>query len=158
MIEYEPIGIIETPFEDQRNMPIQPVGADGIKGKVILDTKYVSGLKDLDGFSHIMLIYHFHQSEKTMLLARPFLEEVERGIFATRGPSRPNKIGISVVSLTGIKDNELDVMNVDMLNRTPLLDIKPYVPAFNNASDISIGWLGKRIAEANKKRTDDRFL
>ena len=158
MITYEPIGHIETPFEDPRNMPIQPVGAEGVKGKVVLSDEYIPGLKDLDGFSHIILVYHFHKSDKIMLLARPFLEETKRGIFATRWPSRPNKIGISVVWVDSITGNEIHVSNVDMLNGTPLLDIKPYVPSFDNAEDIRIGWLESRIAEADKNKTDGRFL
>ena len=158
MITYKPIGIIETPYEDPGNMPIQPIGAEGIKGKVILNNEYTKGLKDLDGFSHIILVYHFHKSKKVSLLARPFLEETKRGIFATRGPGRPNKIGISVVKLEKIQGNELHISNVDMLNGTPLLDIKPYVVKFDNAENTKIGWLEHYIKEADEKRSDKRFL
>lgn len=157
-VTYTPIGIIETEFEDPVNMPIQPSGAEGVPGKVILEKKYAEGLKDLEGFSHIMLVYHFHKCSNVRLRAQPFLENTEHGIFATRGPSRPNPVGLSVVRLESIEDNVLHITNADMLNGTPLLDIKPYVREFDNAEDSRIGWLEQRVRRARSHRSDGRFL
>ena len=157
-ISITPIGRIETPFDDLINMPIQPIGAEGIKGKVILEQEYKKGLKDLEGFSHIILVFFFHKSDNVKLTAKPYLEETEHGIFATRGPSRPSHIGVSVVKLNRIEENVLHISNVDMLNGTPLLDIKPYVPQFDNADKVEIGWLAQRIDKADTHRADDRFL
>jgi tRNA-Thr(GGU) m(6)t(6)A37 methyltransferase TsaA len=156
-IEYTPIGIIHTPFSDIEGMPIQPAGAVGIKGAVEVYEKYRDGLKDLDGFSHIMLLYHLHKSEGFDLRVVPFLDTVMRGLFATRAPSRPNAIGVSVVRLMGIKDETLNVENVDMLNGTPLLDIKPHVPDFDVSADLRTGWLKDARRAVSKRKSDDRF-
>ena len=156
-IEYKAIGIMHTPFSDIKGIPFQPAGADGIKGTVEVFEKYRDGLKDLDGFSHIMLLYHLHKSEGFDLQVVPFLDTVLRGLFATRAPRRPNAIGISVVRLIGIEDGVLDVENVDMLNGTPLLDIKPYVPDFDAPADIRTGWLKDARRNVFKQKSDDRF-
>jgi tRNA-Thr(GGU) m(6)t(6)A37 methyltransferase TsaA len=116
-------------------------------------------LKDLGGFSHIILIYHFHQiSEKYALEVKPFLDDTPRGIFATRAPRRPNPIGISVVRLEKIEGARLYISNVDILDGTPLLDIKPYVPDFDREEDIRIGWLTNKVHQATSKKSDERFL
>ena len=120
-IEYTPIGIIHTPFSDIKGMPIQPAGAAGVKGTVAVFEKYQDGLKDLGGFSHIILLYIFHKSQGFDLRVVPFMDTEIRGLFATRAPRRPNAIGVSVVRLVGIEDGTLNVENVDMLNGTPLL-------------------------------------
>ena len=156
-IEYKPIGIMHTPFSDIKGIPIQPAGADGIKGTVEVFGKYRDGLKDLDGFSHIMLLYHLHKSEGFDLQVVPFLDTVMRGLFATRAPRRPNAIGVSVVRLMGIEDGTLNVENVDMLNGTPLLDIKPYVPDFDAPADIKTGWLKDARKTVSKRKSDNRF-
>ncbi|MBN1340016.1 MAG: tRNA (N6-threonylcarbamoyladenosine(37)-N6)-methyltransferase TrmO, partial [Bacteroidales bacterium] len=124
-ITFEPIGIIETPFKTKEGMPIQSNGASGCKGRVVLQEKFKAGLADLDGFSHVILIYHFHKSTGFELQTSPFLDNEKRGVFSTRAPKRPNAIGISVVRLLDINENILSVENVDMLDGTPLLDIKP---------------------------------
>ena len=156
-ISYIAIGIIHTPFNSIENVPIQPSAAQGIQGHIILDNSYIDGLSDLDGFSHCYLLYHFHRSDSYNLKVRPFLDEKYRGVFATRAPKRPNAIGLSVVKLTGIKGNRVDIENVDMLDGTPLLDIKPYIPDMENVQNIKLGWISNNLDQLNSKRSDDRF-
>lgn len=156
-INYKPIGIIHTPFKRKTGMPIQSVGATGIKGKVILDRKFKAGLEDLDGFSHIYLIYHFHKSDDYNLKTKPFLDNKSHGVLATRAPKRPNPIGISVVKLIGIEDNVLAIENVDMLDGTPLLDIKPYVPDFDCHEVENVGWTANKTGNLKSIKSDNRF-
>ena len=127
-ISYRPIGIIHSPFKETKGTPIQPAGAQGIAATIELKPEYVDGLKDLEGFSHIFLIYHFHLSQGYSLKVKPFLDKYMRGLFATRAPKRPNAIGVSVVRLVGIKGCTLQIEDVDIVDGTPLLDIKPYLP------------------------------
>ncbi len=156
-IIFTPIGTIHSPHKNREGMPIQPSGADGIKGSVDINPEYAEALADLDGFSHIILIYHFHLSEGYSLKVTPFLDDTERGLFATRAPRRPNPIGISVVKLTAIEGNTLHIENVDIIDGTPILDIKPYVPQFDNAEDIKTGWLESNAVKSKKHKSDDRF-
>lgn len=156
-IELEPIGIIHSPFVDLEGMPIQPTGAVGVKGTIEVFEKFRPGLKDLDGFSHIILLYHFHQSHQFNLHVVPFLDSKPRGLFATRAPKRPNPIGLSVVQLDNIEDGVLYIRNVDILDETPLLDIKPYVPEFDAQKEVRIGWLEKAGTTASSRKSDDRF-
>ena len=156
-IEYQKIGLIHSPFKNIREMPIQPVGASGIKGIVEVFPAFTEGLKDVEGFSHIILLYHFHQIKESMLLVTPFLDSQPRGVFATRAPKRPNPIGLSVVKLDGIEGNILHVENVDILDGTPLLDIKPYVPEFDNHPADRVGWLGKAKGRVRNQKSDGRF-
>lgn len=153
-----PIGTISSPYHDPKGMPIQPRAGLGVKGQVILDPSYTVGLKDLEGFSHIILIYYFHRSGKGDLLVKPFLDDQKHGVFATRAPLRPNGIGISVVKLIRIQENILEVENVDILDDTPLLDIKPYIPDFDHTEDVRIGWLENRRDQIPGKQSDDRFI
>lgn len=148
VVQYEPIGFIHTPFKDTAGMPIQPLWAKGVKGTVNIDPDYIDGLIDLAGFSHIILIYHFHLSKGFSLRVKPFLDDNQRGVFATRSPRRPNQIGITVVRLERIEGATLHIQNIDVVDGTPLLDIKPFVPEFNFASDVRIGWLERRLKEA----------
>lgn len=157
-ITYAPIGIIYTPFEKGDAIPIQPAGGKGIKGKIILDENLAEGLKDLDGFSHIFLIYCFHLSGDYSLKVIPYMDTKERGVFATRAPKRPNNIGISVVKLNKIEDNILYVEDLDIINGTPLLDIKPFVPRFDNRDTENSGWLKNRQDNVNTKKSDGRFI
>ncbi|MEE4136354.1 MAG: tRNA (N6-threonylcarbamoyladenosine(37)-N6)-methyltransferase TrmO [Desulforhopalus sp.] len=153
----KPIGTIHTPFTDPAGMPIQPAGARGVQGTIEVFEEYRTGLKDLDGFSHVILLYHFHRSQGFNLQVVPFMDSESRGVFATRAPKRPNAIGLSIVQLERIEDGTLHVQNVDILDGTPLFDIKPYVPEFDHQADVRTGWLdrtGKTVAE---KRADDRF-
>ena len=156
-IIFKPIGKIISPFRSINEMPIQPAGAKGIQGKVIIFSEFAEGLKDLDGFSHIILLYHFHRVKESNLTVIPFLDSKPRGVFATRAPKRPNPIGLSVVRLLDRKNNVLNIENVDILDGTPLLDIKPYVPEFDFSNTSEIGWLKNVIQGAGKKKSDDRF-
>ena len=156
-IIYTPIGVIYTPFKEIDGMPIQPSGATGVAGRVEVSQEYQNGLADLDGFSHIILIYHFHQARGFSLTVTPFLDRRPRGLFATRAPKRPNPIGLSVVKLLRIETSVLFVENIDVLDQTPLLDIKPYVPEFDHFPADRIGWLQKNQGSVQTKRSDDRF-
>lgn len=157
MIEFKPIGIIHSPFKDLDGMPIQPAGAAGVKGTVLVFEEYRAGLKDLDGFSHIILVYHFHRSQGFKLEVVPFMDSELRGLFATRAPNRPNPIGLSVVQLDKIENGLLHIQNVDILDGTPLLDIKPYVPEFDAQVNVRTGWLEKARRTISDRRADDRF-
>lgn len=141
-------------------MPIQPAGAKGIKGTVEVFQEYKDGLQDLDGFSHIMLIFNFHLSKSYKFKVMPYRENKIRGVFATRAPRRPNQIGISIVRLDKIEDNILHISNVDIIDGTPLLDIKPFVPkfdCFDIDENTKVGWLKKRVKKVDEHRSDERF-
>ncbi len=158
-VTYKPIGIIYTPFKEAKGTPIQPEGARDVKGRLELFSKYVDGVKDLEGFSHIILIYHFHLVNKYKLLVKPFMDNVLHGVFATRAPSRPNPIGISVVSLLSIEENILHVRGIDVVDGTPLLDIKPFVPQFDIWERVErIGWLDTNVHKLPESRDDERFI
>jgi tRNA-Thr(GGU) m(6)t(6)A37 methyltransferase TsaA len=157
IITYRPIGIIRTPFKKPEGTPIQASAPSGARGTVEVLPEYMEGLKDLDGFSHVILIYHFHLSKAYRLLAKPFLDDKEHGIFAIRGPSRPNPIGISTVRLEKIKDNVISFKDVDIVDGTPLLDIKPYLPAFDQREVSKIGWLEGKLNKLSHSRDDGRF-
>ncbi|MDD1680190.1 MAG: tRNA (N6-threonylcarbamoyladenosine(37)-N6)-methyltransferase TrmO [Methanoregula sp.] len=152
-----PIGIIHSPYKELAGMPIQPAGAARVQGTIVIDKKFRAGLRDLDGFSRIILIYAFHRSQGYELEVIPFLDTVPHGIFATRAPRRPNAIGISVVKLISVNDGKLVIEGVDVVDGTPLLDIKPYVPEFDCHPDEKSGWFagcGDRVAGM---RSDNRF-
>ena len=151
------IGIIQTPFKDINGMPVQPSGARDVPGQLVLDPQYEEGLCDLDGFSHLILLYHFHLSKGYSLMVKPFLDTVERGLFSTRAPRRPNPIGLSIVRLNRIDGRILHILDVDMLDGTPLLDIKPYVPAFDIRSDVRAGWLEQSQEKTASLKSDQRF-
>jgi tRNA-Thr(GGU) m(6)t(6)A37 methyltransferase TsaA len=156
-MEFSPIGIIHSPFAEPENMPIQPAAAAGVKGSIEVFKEFQDGLKDLDGFSHIILLYHFHRSHSFKLHVVPFLDSESRGLFATRAPRRPNPIGLSVVQLDKIEHGVLHIQNVDILDGTPLLDIKPYVPEFDAQVKVRIGWLEKARENVASRKSDDRF-
>ena len=157
MIEMNPIGIIHTPFRQLEGMPIQPAGAAGVKGTVEVYEKFRAGLKDLDGFSHIILLYIFHRSQGFKLEVIPYMDTQPRGLFATRAPKRPNPIGLSTVELDRIENGNLHVRNADILDGTPLLDIKPYVPEFDNYARIRAGWLENVRKTVDERKSDERF-
>lgn len=156
-ISLRPIGTIVSPFKDPAGMPIQPAAARGVRGEILLFPKYVEGIQDLDGFSHIFLIYFLHKVRSSKLVVTPFLDNRPRGVFATRAPVRPNPIGLSVVKLVEIKGNTLTIENIDMLDGTPLLDIKPYVPAFDDHPATSIGWVANAKGKIEEMKSDSRF-
>ncbi len=157
-INYNPIGYVHSPIKTMEGSPIQTVGADNITGFIELDYSLIDGLKDLDGFSHIIVLYHFHESKEPQLLCKPFLDNIEHGIFAIRGPNRPNAIGFSIVSNIKIEDNIIHIGNVDILDGTPVLDIKPYVQEFDSFTNTRSGWLEKNAKRSKTIRSDDRFL
>ena len=157
-IKYKPIGIIHSPFKESKGTPIQPKAAKGIEGRVEVFPEYTEGLKDLEGFSHIIVIYHFHLSKKSSLKIKPFMGNQIRGVFATRAPSRPNPIGISVVRLIRINENTLHVKDVDIVDETPLLDIKPYVSEFDVREVNKIGWLKKNVRKLPTSKDNGRFI
>ena len=158
-IYYTPIGIIHSPFKQLAGMPIQTAFSKNGEGTVELFPQFKQGLKDLEGFSHIMLIYHFHKSKGYDLLCRPFLDKIKSGLFATRAPSRPNPIGLSIVRLQGINDNTLSVSSLDVIDGTPLIDIKPHIPQFDSPKAVKVGWFENALKK--KKPTilaDNRFV
>lgn len=156
-VQYQPIGIIHSPFDKPEGTPIQPAGARGAEGTVDVFPEFADGLMDIEGFSHIILVYHFHLSKKTSLRVRPYLDSLLRGVFATRSPSRPNPIGISVVRLNRVAGTILHVRDIDIVNGTPLLDIKPYVPKFDLIETVRIGWLEGLIKKVPAVKDDGRF-
>jgi len=156
-LTYIPIGIVHSPFSDISGMPIQPNGARGVRGSIKMGDEFSAGLKDLDGFSRIILIYAFHRCQGYSLEVKPFLDRMPHGIFATRAPRRPNAIGLSIVHLVGIQGNLIEIEDVDILDGTPLLDIKPYVPAFDSYCEVKAGWFDTVSHNATSVRSDGRF-
>jgi len=156
-INYIQIGIIHSPFKEPEGTPIQPRAGQGIDGTVEVYKEYTEGLKDIEGFSHVILVYHFHLSKESSLKVKPFLDDQTHGVFSTRAPSRPNPIGISVVRLVRIEGNILQVKDLDIVDGTPLLDIKPYVPEFDIRDAKTVGWLEKNISKLPTSKDDGRF-
>lgn len=156
-ITFQPIGLIHSPFKRLEDMPIQPTSEGSAAGYLEVYPQFVGGLKDLEGFSHIYLLYHLHQARQHKLLVTPFLDTQPRGVFATRAPNRPNPIGLSLVALARIEDNRVHVANLDVLDGTPLLDIKPYVPAFESPGEVRVGWLAGVGHQVRTRKSDERF-
>jgi tRNA-Thr(GGU) m(6)t(6)A37 methyltransferase TsaA len=156
-ILFRPIGVIRTPYAQTAGMPIQATAALGVRGRIELEPDLVEGLADLDGFSHLTLIYHLHLVGSARLTVTPFLDDRAHGIFATRAPTRPNAIGLSTVRLGAITGSTIEIEDVDMADGTPLLDIKPYVPAFDERHDVRVGWYADRLSGLAEARADDRF-
>jgi len=154
-IEYQPIGFIHSPFTEAEGTPIQPSRARGARGTVEVLPDFEEGLSDLDGFSHVILLCHLHRASGYRLKVVPFLDTEVRGLFATRSPNRPNPIGLSVVGLLELRGTTLVVEDIDLLDGTPVLDIKPYVGEFDDRREIRTGWL--EAARARRDRADDRF-
>jgi tRNA-Thr(GGU) m(6)t(6)A37 methyltransferase TsaA len=154
----ESIGIIHTPFTNLEDMPIQPKGAKEIIGTIEINRELVEGLSDLEGFSHIYLLYKFHMAQRTALQVTPFMDTSRRGVYATRSPLRPNHIGLSLVKLEKIEDNIITVLGIDVLDTTPLLDIKPYIAAFDKVGESRSGWMQASEKDVARKRSDRRFV
>ncbi|MGB2599663.1 MAG: tRNA (N6-threonylcarbamoyladenosine(37)-N6)-methyltransferase TrmO [Candidatus Omnitrophota bacterium] len=153
-IAVKPIGIIHTPYKTAEGMPIQGAFAEKVTGKAELFQEYKEGLKDIEGFSHLILIYYFDRAKGEKLLGKPFLEDEVHGIFSIRSPMRPNHIGISIVKIKEIEDNVIIFSDVDILDETPLLDIKPYVAYFDSRENTKNGWLEKHFVDGKiPKRT-----
>ena len=156
-IIYRPIGVIHSPFKGRTGTPVQPEGGRGVEGKVEVREEFAPGLRDLEGFSHIVLLYHFHDIAAVRLSVKPFLDDEERGVFATRAPTRPNHIGMSVVCLDRIEGNVLYISDVDILDGTPLLDIKPHVPHIDCPGEARIGWVEGKAMLYGELRDDGHF-
>jgi tRNA-Thr(GGU) m(6)t(6)A37 methyltransferase TsaA len=144
-ITIKPVGIIHTPYKEPKGMPIQGKFKRGVTGTAKLFPEYKAGLKDIEEFSHVILIYHFNRSKEEKLIGKPFLEDIEHGIFAIRSPNRPNHIGFSIVKLKRLKGDILTFSEVDILDGTPLLDIKPYVKHFDSRDKVKNGWIDKHF-------------
>jgi len=155
-INYKPIGTIRSPFKESIGIPRQAMGASDIKGQIEIFDEFSGGLKDLDGFSHIVVVFHMHLVSIPSLKACPPWDGKEHGVFATCSPYRPNPIGVSVVRLESIEQNILHISGIDMADGTPVLDIKPYIPDLNPTDDIIIGWLTDKVEGMNKSKSGDR--
>jgi len=149
-IVVQPIGVVHSPYQEIQGTPIQGVFDEGTEAWVELKDKYVKGLKDLDGFSHAILLYHFHKSDREEVVGKPYIETSEHGIFAIRSPHRPNHLGLSVVRIKRIDGNKLYFTEVDVLDGTPVLDIKPYVRQFDARPDARSGWIEKHFQKGHR--------
>ena len=145
----EPIGIIHSPYKESKDIPIQGVFKSEVEAWIELKDKYINGLKDLDQFSHAIIIYYFHKSEREDVEGRPYLEQEKHGIFAIRSPHRPNHIGFSIVNIKQIERNRMVFLEVDVLDGTPVLDIKPYVRYFDSRENTVSGWVEKHFKNGN---------
>ena len=148
-ITLKPIGIVHSPYESSKNIPIQGRFNDDVEAYVKLDKKYEKGLTDLEEFSHAIIVFYFHKADKITIMSKPYLENKEHGIFAIRSPSRPNPIGISVVKIKKIEGNKLYFTEVDVFDQTPVLDIKPYIKYFDIRENVKSGWLDKHFKNGN---------
>ncbi len=144
-IVIEPIGIIHSPYTEPAGMPIQGIFKPEIEARLEVYEPYRPGLRDLDGFSHAIILYHFHRAQQTELVTRPFLEDVEHGVFTTRSPKRPNHIGLSIIKIVEVTEDRIRFTDVDLLDQTPVIDIKPYVKYFDIREDTRHGWLDKHF-------------
>ena len=144
-----PIGIIHSPYKEDKDIPIQGTFKDKVEAWLELKNEYADGLRDLNKFSHAIIIYYFHRSQREEIEGRPFLEQNKHGIFAIRSPHRPNHIGLSIVKIKRIKANKVYSTEVDVLDGTPLLDIKPYVKYFDSRANVISGWLDKHFRNGN---------
>jgi tRNA-Thr(GGU) m(6)t(6)A37 methyltransferase TsaA len=156
-ITYRPVGIVRSPFADLEGMPLQSVAAGEVRAQVEIRPALQAGLRDLDGFSHVHLITHLHRAVPGGLEVVPFLDDTVRGIFATRSPRHPNPIGISIVRLLAVTGSVLEIAGVDLLDGTPVLDIKPYVPTFDSVAAERVGWLERAAERVHQVRSDGLF-
>ncbi len=151
-ITFRPIGVVHSSHKLAEQTPIQPVYAKGVQGRAEILPEFVDGLRDLEGFSHLFLIYSFHRASSPRLMVKPYLDDEERGVFATRAPCRPNSIGMSIVRLVSREENLLHLEDVDILDGTPLLDIKPYVTRFDYREGARCGWHNGIDEETARRR------
>jgi tRNA-Thr(GGU) m(6)t(6)A37 methyltransferase TsaA len=156
IVKYKPIGVIHSPFKGQGGIPRQAAGVPDVTATIEIFDEYIEGLADLDGFSHIVIIFHLHLVQKGSLKTHPPWEGKEHGVFATCSPYRPNPIGVSICRLNSIERNVLNISGVDMADGTPVLDIKPYIPDLNPTKQIRLGWLEGKVKGMNKSKSGDR--
>ena len=157
-VTYRSIGVVRSPFTAVEGMPIQPSRAQAAEGSLEIDPEFRAGLKDLDGFSHILVVCHLHRvTGAELITVVPFLDTERRGIFATRAPKRPNPISISLLRIKSVNAGSVQVLDVDLLDGTPILDIKPYVPEFDARQDARIGWYAQASRKDEKVVSDKRF-
>lgn len=156
-IALHPIGVVRSAFIHPADTPIQAAGATGAKGSIEIHPEYAAGLADLAGFSHVIVIYHFHRMTKPQLTVVPFLDTDTHGVFATRAPARPNAIGLSVLRLLEVDGTRLQVEDLDMLDGTPVLDLKPFVPQFDHREGVRIGWFEGKLGALQGRKADERF-
>ncbi len=156
-IAYQVIGVVRSPHTTFEGMPLQSVAAPEVRGQIEIHPSLVAGLADLEDFSHVHVITHLHRGAPGGLTVVPFLDDTPRGIFATRSPRHPNPIGLSVVRLLAVRGATLDIAGVDLLDGTPVLDLKPYVPAFDAVAAERTGWLGRAAHRVHEVRADARF-
>ena len=156
-ITFEPIGIVHSPFTELADMPIQPTGKKAAEGSLEIYPAYCYALADLEGFSHIYALYYFHKVNGWQPKIVPFLDNQPRGLFSTRAPRRPNPIGLSLLQILAVEGSRICVAGLDILDGTPLLDIKPYIPGFENPQDVRIGWLEGRAKQVKNRKSDRRF-
>ena len=157
MFRYSPIGRILSPFKEASGTPVQPSAALEVEAVLEIYPAYAEGLKDIEGFSHLILLYHLHLIKPAGLLVKPFLGNEMHGIFATRSPARPNPIGFSVVRLIKVDGNRLSIREVDILDQTPILDIKPYVGEFDIRPVERVGWFAENLHKLPAAKDDGRF-
>lgn len=156
-IVLRPIGVIHSPHKQAEETPVQPAFAEGVRAQVAVFPEYHEGLRDLETYSHIFLIYHFHQAPAPELTVTPYLQDTPRGLFATRAPCRPNPIGLSLVRLLKIENGVLHIEDVDVLDGTPLLDIKPYISRFDSCEGARCGWQDQVDDSTARARGRRRF-
>ena len=156
-ITYKPIGIVHSPKKAIKGMPIQAVAAEHIEGTLEIFPEFTEGLTDIEGFSHLIVVSHFHLSNKGKLMVKPYMDDNLHGVFATHSPNHPNPIGISIVKLNRVEHNILHISDLDMLDGTPILDIKPFVPQFEERENVKIGWLENNIHKLFTAKDDERF-
>jgi tRNA-Thr(GGU) m(6)t(6)A37 methyltransferase TsaA len=157
MIQFKSIGMIHSPFKKPAGTPIQAAAAQDASGVIEIYKEYASGLQDIEGFSHLILLYYLHLVTRSDLLVKPFLGNELHGVFATRSPGRPNPIGLSVVRLNKVAGNLLYVQDIDIVSETPLLDIKPYVAEFDVRSEVKSGWFANHLDKLPTTLDDGRF-
>ena len=157
MIQYNPIGVVHSPFKNPTGTPIQAVAGAEFEAEIEIFSDFQEGLTGIEGFSHLILLYHLHRIQKAELLVKPFLGEEIHGIFSTRSPGRPNPIGFSVVQLVKVDGGRLWIRDVDILDQTPVLDIKPYVGEFDIRPVDRIGWFAANLYKLPTVKDDGRF-
>jgi len=155
-IQYYPVGRIVSPFKDTVGVPRQAAGARDVGAKIEVFEEFTAGLRDLDGFSHIVVVFHFHMVTRSSLTAHPPWDKGDHGVFATRSPYRPNPTGVSIVRLDGVDGSVLQISGVDMIDGSPVLDIKPYIPELNPSGSVKVGWLAGKMDGMIRSCSGDR--